>query len=124
MNRVLDLAGQDKVLILQGTLRDEPNTPAGLQHRLFIVGSYLLAKDDYTYLNVLPPDGGLGVYYYPEYEADLGATTEWPTAVDDLLWNGVYRRDFDRLRAVNSTDATRDRPGRDVELLVPTGGGT
>jgi parallel beta-helix repeat protein len=57
MNRVLDLAGRDKVLLLQGTLRDAPDTTAGLQHRLFLLGSYLLAKGDYTYINMLPPGG-------------------------------------------------------------------
>ncbi len=126
LDRVLDLAGQDKVLLLQGTLRDEPNTPAGLQHRLFVLGSYLLAKDDYTYINVLPPAGDLGVYYYPEYEVDLGrATTALPTQVDDLLWNGVYRRNFaNGFVLVNPTDTAQSIPlGGTYEVLVPSGGG-
>ena len=126
LNRVLDLAAQDKVLILQGTLRDAPDTPAGLQHRLFILGSYLLAKEDYTYVNILPPDGDLGAYYYPEYEVDLGAaTTAWPADVEDLLWNGVYRRDFEHgLVLVNAGDSPRAVDlGGSFEMLVPSGGG-
>ena len=100
LDRILQLARQDKVLFLQGTLQDDPNTPDGLRHRLFMLGSYLLAKDDYTYINMLPPGGDVGVYYYPEYELDLGdATTQTPARIDQLLWNGVYRRDFENYSA-------------------------
>lgn len=126
LDRVLDLAGQDKVLLLQGTLHGEPDEPIGLQHRMFMLGSYLLAKDDYTYINMLPPGGSVGVYYFPEYEADLGAaTTPLPAAVDELLWNGVYRRDFENgFVLVNPTDAEREIAlGGLYQQLVPSGGG-
>lgn len=126
MNRVLELAGQDKVLLLQGTLQAEPATAAGLQHRLFMLGSYLLVKDDYTYINMLPPGGDVGVYYYPEYEVDLGAaTTSLPADIDGLLWNGVYRRDFaNGFVLVNPTGTERTIAlGGDFEQLVPSGGG-
>ena len=126
MNRVLDLAGRDKVLLLQGTLDADPNTPAGLQHRLFILGSYLLTKDDYTYINMLPPGGDGGVCYFPEYDVILGAAkTALPAHVDELLWNGVYRRDFQNgFVLVNPTDTQRQLAlGGTYERLVPSGGG-
>ncbi len=92
MNRGLNLARNDKIVIMQPYPSSDPSTAAGQQDVDFFLGTYLLLKGDHTYLNI---DYGGGVQYYPEYQLNLGAPTAGPASdVSAYLWNGVYRRDF------------------------------
>jgi hypothetical protein len=95
MNRALALSGAGKVVIMQPTLFDTPDSTTGQRQREFLVGTYLLLKGDYTYLNMMVPNQGLGASYFPEYTLPLGAPLAGPaSSVSQYLWSGVYRRDF------------------------------
>lgn len=90
LNNILALSKKGKVTIAQTTfpiLQD-------VKRRGFIVGSYLLSKGEKSYVNMLA-DQGNGFEWYPEYDVDLGPYISVPNTIDDLAWNGVYRRDFE-----------------------------
>jgi hypothetical protein len=92
MNRGLNLTGNGKIVIMQPYPSADPSTAAGQQQVNFLLGTYLLLKG--TYLNI---DYGGGVQYYPQYELNPGtAVTPLPSDVSGYLWNGLYRRDFQK----------------------------
>src|SRR5262249_30202515 len=64
MSRVLELASRRKILICQTAV-----DPDRLDHRWFVVGSYLLSKGRRSYLNMFEKSS---LEWYPEYRLDLG----------------------------------------------------
>jgi hypothetical protein len=95
MNRALPMSAAGKILIMQPSLVDTPDSPTGLLQRGFDLGTYLLLKGDHTYLNVVSGVSPSGAYYYPEDTIDLGPALAPPaTDVSQYLWQNVYRRDF------------------------------
>jgi hypothetical protein len=95
-----------------------------IQSRMFILSSYLLVSNQNVYLTMidLNYDEFKSIYYYPEYELELGAPLNNYT-VDN---NGVYRRDFEKgIALVNPSDTeslsyTLDKK---YHKVIPVGGG-
>lgn len=90
MNNILSLAKKGKITIAQTDFSGIQN----FQRRSFIVGSYLISKGEKSYVNMLAQEGN-GFEWYPEYDVALGGYEHLPTTVDELAWNGVYRRNFE-----------------------------
>jgi hypothetical protein len=120
MNRVLPLIRAGKILIAQSY----PDGGDG-EERLFILGSYLLVKGSYTYINL---EVSAQPEWFPEYEVDLGAPAEaLPPTIDRYLhpqWRVYLRRYAKGMVVVNPAEETRtirlDRPSYRV---LPRGGG-
>jgi hypothetical protein len=114
-NQLLALATRRKIMILQNGL----SSPSNVAHRRFLLASYLLMKGDRTYLSYS------GLEWYPEWGLDLGAPQRAAATIDDLRWQGVYRRDFAKgIALVNPTAAavTVDL-GSSFKKVEPQGGG-
>jgi hypothetical protein len=126
MNRAISLASADKVLIMQPSLWDTPDSATGQLQREYLVGTYLLLQGDYTFLNIISPDQGSSTSYFPEYDVALGSPlSALPTNVSKYQWNGVYRRDFQNgIVLVNpGTDDITVNLGADYKLVTGSGGG-
>jgi hypothetical protein len=126
MNRALAMSDAGKILIMQPSLVDTPNSPTGLLQRGFDLGTYLLLKGDHTYLNVVGDTTSSGAFYYPEDTINLGtAVTPLATDVSQYLWNNVYRRDFQNgIVLVNPTNSTFTITlGQNYQLVQFNGGG-
>ena len=87
VNQTLALVNQDKIVILQNYLESDAN----VARRRYLLANYLLVKGRRTYLSYF---GSSTLSWFPEWDLDLGAAERHAVSVDDLLWNGVYRRDF------------------------------
>jgi hypothetical protein len=121
MGRVLSLAAARKIVLCQtGTDR------ADLDHRWFIVGSYLLTKGHRSYLNMFQKST---LEWYPEYTLDLGAYQAEPKPDVNDYWDPnwkLFRRDFAHgMVLVNPAEApvTVARLGAVYRLVMATGGG-
>jgi hypothetical protein len=120
MNRILPLITADKILIAQ-TYPDAGD----VDERLFVLGSYLLVKGRYTYINLETSDAP---EWFPEYGIDLGVPTDaLPANIStylDLTWN-VYVRHYARgMVLVNPTDSSRTISlGGTYYRVIPSGGG-
>ncbi len=121
MNRLLPLIAADKIILAQ----NYPSSVDNVNERLFILGTYLLVKGRYTYVNV---DTSMEVEWLPEYAIDLGAPTDsLPADISTYLHpsGNVYWRHYTKgLVLVNPTDSpqaiTLDGTYR---LVTPSGGG-
>ncbi len=117
-NQTLDLVRKDRIVILQNYLK----SPAEIARRKYLLANYLLVKGRRTYLAYF---AGNTMDWYPEWELNLGAPRTSASAVKELLWQGLYRRDFaNGVVLVNPTnravDVTFDTPLKRVD---PVGGG-
>jgi hypothetical protein len=103
MNRIRDLATMDKIILCQTDI-DIPDTA----DRSFVIGSYFLVHDNYTYLNMLGV-GGLQPEWYPEYSWIPGGEVEDWTDIDELLDSGgCFVRNFaNGIVIVNPSDEFR-----------------
>jgi hypothetical protein len=72
MSRVLELAARRKIVLCQTGI-----DPERLDHRWFVVGSYLLTKGHRSYLNMFEKSS---LEWYPEYTLDLGPYLAEPGA--------------------------------------------
>jgi hypothetical protein len=125
MNRALPMSAAGKILIMQPSLVDTPDSPTGLLQRGFDLGTYLLLKGDHTYLNVVSGVSPSGAYYYPEDTVNLGPALAPPaTDVSQYLWQNVYRRDFQNGTVlVNPTNDPITVTLDQEQLLVQFSGG-
>jgi putative glycosyl hydrolase-like family 15 (GHL15) protein len=88
-DQTLGLVRRNKIVILQNYLP----SPGDVARRRFLLASYLLVKDVRTYVAYF----AAGPFeWYPEWDLDLGAAQKTAVTTDDLSWNGIYRRDFDK----------------------------
>jgi poly(3-hydroxybutyrate) depolymerase len=123
MNRALDLARSNKIVICQSY----PGAGDATE-RMFATGSYLLVKGTATYLNLLSTDA-VALEYYPEYTLDLGAPVGGLPADMDACWEaawGVFRRDYTNgIVLVNPGDSAVAIPnlGRTWWRALTSGGG-
>ena len=102
MNNILSLANKGKITIAQSDFIGVEN----FARRSFIVGSYLISKGEKSYVNMFhSQNGGLAFQWFPEYDVDLGSFTDMPQNVNELAWNGVYRRDFEHGFVLVNPDA-------------------
>jgi len=91
---------QEKGVYLHGQGYYSSEDQAGqARERMWLTGVYLLCNTGRLYLTMYGP-GDFGavshVLWYPEYELDLGAWKgEWASLVQ-LVWNGVFRREYDK----------------------------
>jgi hypothetical protein len=88
-NQTLALVRRNKIVILQNYLPSADD----VARRRFLLASYLLVKGARTYVAYFASDP---LEWYPEWELDLGAAGKSAVTMDDLSWNGIYRRDFDK----------------------------
>ncbi len=102
-NRARALAAMDKIILCQTSIDVEDTTDRG-----FVLGSYMLLQDNYTYLNMLGP-WGLEPQWWPEYGWDPGVAVEDWTNVSELQdTGGCYVRHFaDGIVIVNPSDDVR-----------------
>jgi len=120
INRILALVAADRILIAQ-TYPNEGN----VDERLFILGSYLLVKGRYTYINL---ETSMNPEWFPEYAIDLGAPTDaLPASISAYLhptWNVYVRRYAKGMVLVNPTTTARAiNLGATYYRAVPSGGG-
>jgi hypothetical protein len=87
VNQMMALVAKSKIVILQNYLESESN----LVTRKYLLANYLLVKGSRTYLFYFSKST---LQWYPEWALDLGAAETTAATVDNLLVNGVYRRDF------------------------------
>lgn len=90
MDRILALERANKIVIMQ-TYPDMNDMRA----RMFAVGCYLLIKGHYSYINLVG-NGDMAVFWFPEYDVDLGTfINEPPEDIESLRTSdGIYRRDY------------------------------
>ncbi len=120
MNRILGLVGQDKAILAQQYI-----DAGDVDDRMFLLGSYLLIKGRYTYINFeldLEPE------WFPEYGIPIGSPTGGTPANIGALWNagwGVYARTYSNGRVlVNPTAAAQTvNLGQTYYQATPNGGG-
>jgi hypothetical protein len=118
VNATLALVKQNKIVILQNYL----SSHADLAKRRYLLGSYLLVRGSRTYLFYFAS----GIFsWYPEWDLDLGAPQTTATFVDDLLWHGIYRRDFaNGVVLLNpTTSRVQVNLGATLKRVEPQGGG-
>src|SRR5262249_54020416 len=117
MNQTLSLVRKNKIVILQNYLK----SPGDLAKRRYLLASYLLAKGSKTYVAYF----ATRLDWYPEWELDLGTAQKTAAKIDELSWQGVYRRDFAKgLVLVNpgARDVRVDLGGT-FKRVLPEGGG-
>jgi putative glycosyl hydrolase-like family 15 (GHL15) protein len=118
IDQTLSLVARNKIVILQNYLRSADNR---LSKRRYLLANYLLVKGTRTYLAYFASR----LDWYPEWELDLGPAQKTAARASDLLWNGVYRRDFTNgvvlvNPATTPVSITLERP---LKRLEPQGGG-
>jgi hypothetical protein len=126
MNRALALSSADKVLIMQPSLSDTPDSATGQLQREYLIGTYLLLQGNHTYLNIETPNQGLNASYFPEYDVALGSpVSAVATNVSQYQWDGLYRRDFQNGTVLVNpgTSAITVDLGADYQLVTGSGGG-
>jgi hypothetical protein len=114
LTRALGLVRKNKVVICQSY----PD-PADADARMFDLASYLLIKGAHTYVNF---GEGIRVFWFPEYDLDLGAPLDAPGLRQD---QGAFVRRFaNGLVVVNPGDSTvhYTLPGT-MNLYAPGPGG-
>ncbi len=121
MDRVLYMVWLDKIVLLQPFMTDEKN----VEDRLFLLGSYLLAKGNYTYLNF---EFSTKPEWFPEYEIPIGTPLGGIPRSVSSLWHpewGVYARAYSHgLVLVNPSDKSQEITFQQTYYqAIPSGGG-
>jgi hypothetical protein len=117
-NQILKIANEGKIVILQNYL----GATSDLAKRRYYLANYLLVKGKKTYLDYFAQ----GPFeWYPEWGIDLGAASKTATTVDDLLDQGVYRRDFAKGTVLVNPGGTAATVmlGASMKRVEPNGGG-
>ncbi|MEW6400675.1 MAG: putative glycoside hydrolase [Chloroflexota bacterium] len=104
MDRILQMVRLDKIILLQQYV-DGSN----VEDRMFLLGSYLLVKGNYTYLNL---EFSSDPEWFPEYEIPIGAPVGGIPRSISSLWRsgwGVYARMYTSgLVLVNPSDKVQE----------------
>jgi hypothetical protein len=118
MNTTLRMVRKNKIVILQNYLA----STSDVEKRRYLLANYLLAKGRRTYVFYFASSP---LEWYPEWSLDLGEARTTADSVDELAWNGVYRRDFAKgVVFVNpATTPVRVNPGTGVKRVELLGGG-
>ena len=118
---VLDLVNKNKnkVIIL---VSKKKGLTLDVDARMFVLSSYLLVSDDNVVLAMEDLDyNTLNVFYYPEYEVDLG------NPLGDYYVEGdIYLRDFEKGKVLVNLDSENSyfySLDENYEKVVPVGGG-
>ena len=120
MDRILGLARQEKIILVQQYI-----DPEDIGERMFVLGSYLLVKGRYSYLNF---EVGMLPEWFPEYGLPIGSPVDGMpeniSALWDAAWN-VYRRNYTAgFVLVNPTNTTLTiQLGGTYYQALPNGGG-
>ena len=117
-DQTLALVRRNKIVILQNYLPSAND----VARRRFLLASYLLVKGARTYVAYFAADP---FEWYPEWDLDLGAAHTSAVTMEDLSWNGIYRRDFDKgVILVNpGTSAVQVTLEATFNRVEPVGGG-
>ena len=104
MNRIRSLTKLEKVILCQTSV-----DPYNTVDRAFVLGSYCLIKDHFTYLNMLGPWGG-EPQWWPEYHWNYGLAEPllWSDIIEMQDSGGCYVRNYaNGIVIVNPSDETR-----------------
>lgn len=120
MNRILGMVNLDKIVLLQQYVNKDDT-----EDRMFLLGSYLLVKGHYTYLNF---EFSTEPEWFPEYEIPIGTPVGGIPQSISSLWHadlGVYVRTYSNgLVLVNPSDTTQVIEFQKAcYQVLPSGGG-
>ncbi len=123
-NRVLRLLRNGKIYIAQNGV----DGPSDISGRKWLFSNFMLLKHDKSFINMFP--GGSQLYWWPEYDLDLGLQTD-PTVPGDVAGlldsGGIYARQYEGgLVLVNPTGSTHSYAltgNGTYNLIEPWGGG-
>jgi hypothetical protein len=117
VNYTLSLVNQNKIVMLEHGL----DTAQNVALRRYLFANYLLVKGRRTYLFY----GTRLFSWFPEWDLDLGAALTAARSVDELRWQGVYRREFAKgVVLVNPSDGrVRVQLGAVLKRVSMDGGG-
>ncbi|MHA1652013.1 MAG: putative glycoside hydrolase [Candidatus Helarchaeota archaeon] len=121
---VIELVERNKEEKLISIVSKKKHLIEDIQSRMFILTSYLLVSNQNVLLTMIDLDYDQleTIYYYPEYEIDLGN----PLGSYTVRKNGVYERKFERgIVLVNPSDTKSCTYylGRKYNEVIPIGGG-
>jgi hypothetical protein len=122
-------ANADRMFIMQPFTGDEaPDSPLGVQHRSWALGSYLLLRGDHTYINLYGQATSWHLEWYPEYQVNLGAPQDpggMPTSVAGYYdpGSGLYVRYFENgIVLLNNSNASLGYdPGQVMQQVMVNG---
>jgi hypothetical protein len=104
MDRILQMINLDKIVLLQQYVNGN-----NVEDRMFLLGSYLLVKGNYTYLNL---EFSPTPEWFPEYDIPVGAPVGGIPRSISSLWRsgwGVYARMYTNgLVLVNPSDKVQE----------------
>jgi hypothetical protein len=104
MDRILHMVALDKIVLLQQYVNGN-----NVEDRMFLLGSYLLVKGNYTYLNL---EFSPTPEWFPEYDIPVGAPVGGIPRSISSLWRsgwGVYARMYTNgLVLVNPSDKVQE----------------
>jgi hypothetical protein len=104
MGRILGMVNLDKIVLLQQYVNKDD-----YEDRMFLLGSYLLVKGRYTYLNL---EFSSEPEWFPEYEIPIGIPIGGTPASISSLWRSdwkVYARTYSNgLVLVNPSDKLQE----------------
>jgi hypothetical protein len=104
MDRILHMVALDKIVLLQQYVNGN-----NVEDRMFLLGSYLLVKGNYTYLNL---EFSPTPEWFPEYDIPVGAPVGGIPRSISSLWRsgwGVYTRMYTNgLVLVNPSDKVQE----------------
>jgi polyhydroxybutyrate depolymerase len=120
----IELVERNKGEKLNLLVSKKKNLAADVQSRLFILTSYLLVSNQNVFLSMIDLDYDQleSIYYYPEYEIDLGV----PLGCYRVNDEGIYERKFEKgMVLVNPSDTESYTYSLDkgYNIVIPVGGG-
>lgn len=118
-NQTLDLVNRDRIILMENTL----GSPNEVARRKYLLANYLIVKGRFTYLTYFASPNTFD--WYPEFDLDLGPARTAPKSVDELAYQGLYRRDFEKgIVLINPTTRAVDVTlEASFKLVKPVGGG-
>jgi len=122
--KAIELAERNKEDKYIGITSKKPNLIADLQSRIFILASYLLVGNQNVALTMIDMnyDQLKSIYYFPEYEIDLGV----PLSNFSFNEQNLYERKFEKglvLVNPNDTESYIYYLDRKYYRVIPIGGG-
>jgi hypothetical protein len=122
--KAIELAERNKEDKYIGITSKKPNLIADLQSRIFILASYLMVGNQNVALTMIDMnyDQLKSIYYFPEYEIDLGV----PLSNFSFNEQNLYERKFEKglvLVNPNDTESYIYYLDRKYYRVIPIGGG-
>lgn len=122
--KAIELAERNKGDKYIGITSKKPNLTADIQSRMFVLASYLLVSSPNVALTMIDMnyDQLKSIYYFPEYEIDLGV----PLSNFSFNEHNLYERKFEKgivLVNPSDTESYTYYLDRKYNKVIPVGGG-